>query len=47
MKYDDICRFDQKRGSKLVEFSTLYEFRRNFVQIFGNFNSLQIGLNVL
>ena len=41
------CRNIQKSGSEYVIFSTCYEFQRNFVQIFGNFNNLQIAFRVV
>ena len=36
-----------KNGSKNGDFSTHYEFQRNFSQIFGNFNDLQIRFYVV
>ena len=41
------CRNRQKVIGILVEFSTCYEFSRNFNQIFGNIHNLQSLKNVL
>ena len=41
------CRNRQKVIGILVEFSTCYEFSRNFNQIFGNIHNLQSRKNVL